>query len=189
MSTRVMLVDDSTDRARWLEDALDQSGYTVVATVQGMDDLYQLMEDTSPDVVIVEAGSAKRDTLEHLGSAGHSYPKPIVMLGEHQNPDMLQTAAKAGISAYVVQGLSPDGVRSIVQVAIAQFDQYHALQRKLARAEERLQEQKLVERAKCLLMERHGLPEQQAHDMLRKTAMDHSKRLVDVARRLLQKFS
>jgi two-component system, response regulator / RNA-binding antiterminator len=188
MSTRVMLVDDRVERARWLQDALDQAGYTVVATVQGMDDLYQLVESTEPDVVIVEANSAKRDTLEHLGASGHSYPKPIVMLSEHHNPAMLQTAMQAGISAYVVQGLSPDGVRSIVQVAIAQFEQYQDLHRQLTRAETRLQEQKLVERAKGLLMERHGLPEQEAYGVLRKAAMDHSKRLVDIARHVLKRY-
>lgn len=188
MATRIMLVDDRAERARWLQDALDDAGYEVVVTVQGMDDLYQLVQDTQPDVVIVEADSAKRDTLEHLGTAGQQYPKPIVMLGEHRNPDMLKTAMKAGISAYVVQGLSPDGVRSIIQVAIAQFAQYRALQQQLAKARERLQEQKLVERAKCLLMERHGLSEQDAHDILRKTAMDHSTRLASVARRVLRRY-
>ncbi|MCC5809843.1 MAG: ANTAR domain-containing protein [Ectothiorhodospiraceae bacterium] len=185
MTTRVMLVDDRRDRARWLKAALDESGYEVVKTVHDMDDLYQLVLDLEPDVVIIEATSGKRDTLEHLGHQHRRYPKPVVMLSEHDDPELLNTAMQAGISAYVVQGLSPQGVRSIINMAITQFNEYQELQHKLARAETRLEDQKLVERAKCMLMEKHQLSEQDAYHLLRKAAMDHSTRITDIARRLL----
>ncbi len=187
MTTRVMLVDDRPERAQWLKSALDESGYQVVKTVHDMDDLYQLVLDLEPDVVIIEATSGKRDTLEHLGHRNQRYPRPVVMLSEHDDPELLATAMQSGISAYVVQGLSPQGVRSIISMAITQFNEYQKLQRQLARAESRLEEQKLVERAKCLLMEKHHLSEQDAYHLLRKTAMDHSTRITDIARRLLRK--
>ncbi len=186
MSTRVMLVDDHSDRASWLRTALHEAGFEVIALVQGMDDLHQCVLDHEPDVVIIESDSAKRDVLESICTRSNKYPKPVVLLSEHNDQKVLRTAQRAGISAYVVGGLSVAGVHSIINVAIAQFEQFQALRQQLAHTEQELVRQRLLERAKLLLMEQEGLSESMAYHQLRKAAMDSGKPIAEAARALLK---
>lgn len=181
LPTKVMLVDNETDRAQWLRDALLDAGFNVVATIQGLDDLYQQVLDLEPDVVIVEATSGKRDILEHLANHHQRCPRPIVMLADEHDAEAIREAASAGVSAYAVAGVSAAGVKSIIDVAVAQFEAYCRLERRLATAENRLDDQKLIERAKCLMMERHAISERDAYGLLRKAAMDRSKKVREIA--------
>lgn len=151
MSNKVMLVDESETRATWLKQALDEAGYDVVSLVKGMDDLHQLVLDLQPDVVIIQSLSAKRDTLESLGCRNSQYPRPVVMLTEHNDPALMQAAQRAGISPYAVAGLSPAGVQSIINVAINQFQQHEELRHQLVDAETRLANQRVLEQAKCMI--------------------------------------
>jgi len=186
MRTKVMLVDETRERVEWIRQALEQAGFEVVSTIQGMDDLYQQVVDLEPDVVIVEACSGKRDVLEHLGNRHQRYPKPVIMLTGGNDPEIVRTAAQAGVSAYAVQGLSADGVRSIIDVAISQFKEYQQLQARVDTAEAGLSDRKHLERAKGLLMERHHISENDAYHLLRKAAMERNSKVADVARALLK---
>ena len=180
MTTTVMLVDAEPNRALWLEEALAEYGYRVV-NVAADDDLYHRVESISPDVVIIEADSAKRDTLEGMGTRTVSYPRPVVMFAEHHDADLMRAATVAGISPYVVNGLSAEGVHSIINVAINQFHEFRQLQGELRNTSTRLENQKVMEQAKCHLMERKGLTENQAYHLLRQHALERSRPIGEVA--------
>jgi two-component system, response regulator / RNA-binding antiterminator len=186
MSTKVMLVDERAARADWLGEALLEAGFLVVAKVDAGEDLYQRVLDLKPDVVIIDSRSGRRDILEGMCSRAQRYPRPVVLFTEHNHRPLLDAATRAGISAYVVDGLSAQGVQSIINVAINQFQQFEELRHRLADAQTRLADQRMLERAKCLLLERQGLSENQAYQVLRRAAMDTSRPLAQVARTLLK---
>ena len=97
---------------------------------------------------------------------------------------------RAGVSAYTVTGASPELVRSLVEVAVAQFRAHGHLQSELARSQQALDEGQVINRAKCLLMEQHGMSERDAYARLRRLAMDRRQSLVDISQSLMnQAFS
>lgn len=185
-SIRVLLVDARSMRAATLRAALGEAGFEVVGVVPDTDDLYRAVEEFKPDAVIVDADSPSRDTLEHLASLERQYPKPLLMLSARDDRKTLIAAADAGVSAYVVEGFSPALVRSLVDVAIRQFRSVAALKDELTEVRESMEGRKVIDRAKCLLMEQGGLSEKDAYAMLRKSAMDKGMPLVEVARAVLQ---
>jgi response regulator NasT len=138
-----------------------------------------------PDLIIVDAESQARDTLEHVVMATRDARRPIVLFTDDNDTSQVQEAIAAGVTAYVVAGLAPARVRPVLEVAMARFHHEEALRRELADALGRLQDRKVVERAKGLLMQRHDIAEEQAYAMLRKTAMDKGLKLADVAQRIL----
>lgn len=186
MAVRVLIVDARSARSERLAGALAEAGFDVVATVDEGEDLYERVEALEPDAVIVDSALPSRDTLEHVGQLGQRYPKPMIMLSEDGNRELTEAAARAGVSAYVVEGVAPGLVRSLVDVAIAHYRAHRALRSELSRAQRSLEQRKAIDRAKCLLMERQGIGEQAAYLRLRKMAMDRRLSLLEVARELLQ---
>jgi response regulator NasT len=139
-----------------------------------------------PDVVIVDAESPSRDTLENLASMSSTSPRPVVVFAEDASHEPMQQALKAGVSAYVIAGLDPTRLMPVLQVAIARFEQDRLLRGQLDAAQTQLSERKLIERAKGILMDDVGLSEEQAYKHLRKLAMDRGQRLGQVAERIVE---
>jgi response regulator NasT len=182
---RIALVDDKPERSGDLERALAAEGYEVLARLCGGGDLRARIAELAPDVVIVDMQSPDRDVLEDMARLQSETPRPIVMFVDESDSDSIQAAVRAGVSAYVVDGLRSRSVRPIVEVAIARFRAFQALREELDAARESLEERKLVERAKGILMQRRGVSEQEAYGLLRRAAMDRQQKLVEVARHLI----
>jgi response regulator NasT len=183
---RVLVYDEDAGRAAVLRAALERSGCTVIVSGASPLALLAEVETRQPDVIVIDTDSPSRDVLEHVCVVSAHRPRPIVMFARDGAPDAIREAVRAGVSAYVVDALDAARVRSIVDVAVAQFDSHQALRARLAAAELRLEERKLVERAKGLLMRQRGLSEPDAYAALRKSAMSQGRRLADVARRLIE---
>jgi len=182
---RVLLIDRSPGRAAILEQALKDAGYVVAAKLTGVVDLYNEVERIEPDVIIIDLESPDRDTLEQMREISRDRPKPVVMFADDDDSDTIRQAVKAGVSAYVVDGLAGNRVKPLMEVAIARFREYQALREELAEAKSTLAERKLVDKAKGLLMQRRGMSEDEAYKALRKMAMDSNKRIAEVAENLL----
>jgi response regulator NasT len=185
MALNVMLVDRDAERSAILEQALREAGYRIAAKVKEGEDLAAQVERHQPDVIIIDMEDPGRDTLEQMREIGRNQPKPIVMFSDKRDSDYIRQAVQAGVSAYVVDGLSRERVLPIVDVAVARFSEFQALRGELAEAKTQLAERKIIEQAKGVLMQRKGLSEAQAYQLLRKTAMDRNARLGDVAKLLL----
>lgn len=181
----VMLVDDQPARAALLEQALCDHGYVVVARLTTADGLAREVARLEPDVIIVDIDSPDRDTLENMAVLHRDNPHPVVMFAGENDVISIERALRAGVSAYVVDGLQPERVKSIIDVAVARFREFQALRSELDQARSQLADRKLIERAKGLLMAKRAMDEQQAYAAMRKLAMDRSQRLVDVARNIL----
>jgi len=183
---RVLLVDDGAHRVSLIRDALTRQGHVVVGVIDSALAIHDCVVALAPDVVIVDAESPSRDTLEHLATVGATHPKPVVVFSEDASAGPMQQALRAGVSAYVIAGLQPARLAPVLQVAIARFEQDRALREQLDQAQTQLSERKWIERAKGVLMDEIGLSEEQAYRHLRKLAMDRGQRLVEVAERVVR---
>jgi two-component system, response regulator / RNA-binding antiterminator len=178
---RILLVDDGAHRVHLIRDELTTAGHTVVGVVDAAMAIHDCVQRLQPDVVIVDAESPSRDTLEGLATLSAQNPRPVVVFSEDHSDGPMQQALRAGVSAYVIAGLQPQRLAPVLKVAIARFEQDRALRAQLQDAELKLSERKLIERAKGLLMDEIGLSEEQAYAHLRKLAMDRGQRLGEVA--------
>jgi response regulator NasT len=181
MSLSVLLVDDDPERAAIVEPALREAGYEVVTVVDTAAEMLAQVRARRPDVIIIDRDSPDRDTLEHVCMITRDDPRPIVMFTQDQDRTLMRAALEAGVSAYVVDGLSVERVRPIVEVALARFEQWQALRRELDQAQTNLAERKVIERAKGIVMKQRRCSEDEAYAMLRKLAMDRNQRLAHVA--------
>lgn len=182
---RVLLVDRHSARLSTLRAVIEQAGFEVVDVLDENADLYAAVDRLGPDAIVVGAESPSRDVLEDLATLGERYPKPLLMLSSRDDRQLMAQASEAGISAYVMEGLSPALVRSLVDVAMRQYRQMESLKRELAETRETLADRQAINRAKCLLMERSSISEKQAYTRLRKTAMDRGLPLPEIARQLM----
>ena len=182
---RVLLIDDGAHRADLLRDALARQGCEVVGVLAQAALIHDCVLRLQPDVVIVDAESPTRDTLENLAALSAAMPRPVVVFAEDADEDPMRRALKAGVSAYVVAGLQPARLAPVLQVAIARFEQDLALREELSRTQRQLASRKEVERAKGILMNELGLDEEAAYQRLRKLAMDRGEPLATVAQRVI----
>lgn len=183
---------NQAERSRSLRIGLLENGFNLVAVLPADVFLQERLAQLQADLIILDAESEARDTLEHVVMATRDARRPIVMFTNDNDTTNARAAVAAGVSAYVVAGLSPERIRPILDVAMARFEQEQALRAELAYAKTELQDlstelknRRTIERAKGLLMQRQGLSEQVAYEKLRKTAMDKGLKVVEVAQRML----
>ncbi len=185
MGLKVLLVDEDPGRAAILEQALLDAGHEVVFRATPDQDLYRLVAGIEPDIIIADLDSPSRDTLEHMHQINSNQPRPVVMFSRDDDEETIQVATRAGVSAYVVNGLAPERVKSVMNVAIARFREFQALKQELEKTRDTLAERKMVDRAKGILMQQRRCSEEEAFQLLRKLAMDRNQRLGEVARNLV----
>jgi two-component system, response regulator / RNA-binding antiterminator len=173
------------ERSRQLRIGLLESGYNIVAVLPADTFLTERLAQLQPDMIIVDAESEARDSLEHVVVATRDARRPIVLFTNDNDTTHVKDAVAAGVSAYVVAGLAPERIRPILDVAMARFEHEQGLRRELADARGQLQDRKVIDRAKSLLMQRQNLPEAEAYARLRKAAMDKGLKLGEVAQRML----
>ena len=173
------------ERARSLRIGLLESHHNIVAVLPADPFLPERLAQIAPDMIIVDAESQARDTLEHVVMATRDERRPIVLFTNDDDTSQVGAAIAAGVSAYVVAGLAPERIRPVLEVAMARFQHEESLRRELADARTQLSERKTIDRAKGILMARHSLTEDQAYARLRKTAMDRGMKLAEVAQRIV----
>lgn len=182
---RIVLVDDREDRRVLLKAALDEVGCQVAACASTDENLLPVIERHDPDVVILDMEAPGRDTLENLAHVQARIPRPIVMFTQDDDGDSIRRAVRAGVSAYIVDGLQGHRVRPIIEAAIARFEHFRALELELEKTRTELQERKLIEKAKGIVMRQRGVSEAEAYQAMRKLAMRSNKRVVDIAESII----
>lgn len=182
---RIAIVDESPARAAVIEEGLREAGLTDIAVLTKHHGLAARLEALSPDVVLIDIASPSRDELEELFAVSRALARPIAMFVDQSDEHEIEAAIDAGVSAYVVDGLKKERIKSVLDLAVKRFSAFSRLKTELAEAQNALAERKTVDRAKALLMKRRGIDEPAAYAALRKAAMDGSKRIVDVAEALI----
>jgi response regulator NasT len=183
---RILIIDESRARAGELCAGLAMAGHQVAAVLPSALDLTAQIESIKPDVILIETESPSRDTLENLAVMNRDMPRPVILLTQESDTEVMRAAFKAGVSAYIVDNLDLARLKPIVDVAIARFEEHQALKRELAVATRKLSERKIVEKAKGILMKTRGLDEDQAYAALRKLAMERAQPIGKIAGDLVE---
>ncbi len=183
---KVLLVDDRPDRASSLRDALSQvPGVEVACTLESSLELLKGVAEHKPDVVLIDTDSPSRDVLEQLAAVSSAAPRPVVIFTEDSGDEAIRAALRAGVSAYIVDGIAPGRLNPIMRVAIERFDADQRLRAELDDTKRTLADRKVVERAKGILMKQRSMSEEEAFTALRKLAMERNLRLGEAARQVI----
>jgi response regulator NasT len=187
MSLRVLVIDDAPERAARMVESLSASGYEVVGVEDTSVAVIHQVDNASPDVVLVNAESAQRDVIEQSINGLQGIPTPIVLLDKNLDADGVTRASQVGISVYAVEDLPADALDAVIQSSVAQFSVQGELRAQIGAAKARVEEECVIGRAKTMLVERGRMSEGEAHRWMRKTAMDSGRRLIDVAKLVIEK--
>ncbi len=181
----ILVIDANALRASIIEDGLSEGGDVRVSVVTEMDGLMRRIVDIDPDVIFIDLENPNRDLLEHMFEVSRAVKRPIAMFVDQSDQSAIEAAVEAGVSAYVVDGLKKERIRSIMNTAISRFNAFDRLRRELEDTKTELANRKTIERAKTILMETRGLSEPEAYKLLRTTAMNQNRRMVEIAESLV----
>ncbi len=182
---KILIIDSNDERAAVVEAGLAGYGDAQILRMGLLVDLARKIEEIQPDVIFVDVDSPDRDTLENMRSVSDVLPRPIVMFVEESGASLAEEALRAGVSAYIVDGLSEKRVKPILDVAILRFKVFQKMREELDKAKSDLASRKVVERAKGLVMEQRRLSEEDAYRLLRNTAMKEGKSILEIADSLI----
>jgi len=180
-----MIIDESAEHTELLEQALSEAGYEIAETLSMPERLVESVERIMPDVIIIDMVSPDQRVLDQMRILSKRLPRPVVMFASRGDSETIAAAVSAGVHAYVVDGFDVRRLCPILDVAVARFNDYQSLRDELEKTKSTLQERKVLERAKGLLMEQKGMNESEAHQALRKLAMDQGKKMGEVARSVI----
>jgi response regulator NasT len=178
---RILLVDQNLIRASILEEGLREAGYGDVLVVRDVQDLLKRIVAAEPDVIFIDLENPNRDVLEQMFQVSRLVPRPIALFVDRSDAEMTRAAVEAGVSAYVVDGLKKERVQAILELAVSRFEVFSQLRGELEQARQALEERKVIERAKGILMKERGITEEAAYALLRKAAMNGNRKLAEIA--------
>lgn len=181
MVLRVLLADSNSERALAVADALAEPGVMEILRAPPGENLPDAVAALAPDVVIVDMALPDRDGLEAIRALNAHTPRPVVMFVDRDDPAFMEEAIAAGVSSYNVVGVALPDMKPIVTAAVALFRRFRRVEEELERAKATLDERRILDRAKGLLMRRRGIGEPEAYRWLRRKAMNENRRIVDVA--------
>ncbi|UOA26987.1 ANTAR domain-containing protein [Pseudosulfitobacter sp. DSM 107133] len=184
-AVKILVVEADPKRAEDIMDALRSGGWGDVTVVADAARITETVAQINPDIVLIDIASPDRDALEQLSIASDARARPVAMFVDQTDEDLTHAAISAGLSAYVVDGLQKNRIKPVLQTAIARFNMMSKMQSELSAAKRALVDRKTIDRAKGLLMQARGIPEDAAYALLRKTAMDQGRKVIDVAQALV----
>lgn len=185
LSLRIVIVDESDVRAAILEDGLKEAGFEKVLRIEGRNNLLERIYAIDPDVILIDLEDPSRDTIEQMFQVSREVKRPVAMFVDQTDSKTIEDAIEAGVASYVVDGLRKDRVKPILETTISRFRAFARLKTELEEAKTQLEERKTVDRAKMLLMKLKGIDEEAAYHLLRRTAMNEKKRIVDIAQSII----
>jgi response regulator NasT len=181
----VLVIDENRIRASIIEAGLRQAGHESVTVVHDVAGIARRIADINPDVIVIDLENPNRDMLENMFQLSRAVKRPIAMFVDRSDQASIEAAVDAGVSAYVVDGLKQERVKPILDMAISRFNAFSRMARELEEAKSELENRKIIDRAKGILMKSRGFSEEAAYALLRKTAMNQNRRIADIAQSLV----
>ncbi len=182
---KILVVEPDTTRARDIIDALKDGGWANVMVVGDISALGRSLTQIDPDIVLIDIEHPDRDTLEHVSHVSDAKSRPVAMFVDRSDADLTHAAIGAGLSAYVVDGLQKNRIKPVLETAIARFKMMEQMRSELDAAKQALNDRKTIDRAKGLLMNARKITEEESYNLLRKTAMDQGRKVIEVAQALV----
>ncbi len=186
MKQKVLLIDEDSSRTEMLASSLNDAGFEVVGHVACDDDILVGIQVCNPDVLVIDMESPDDYIFNQLLEINKQHPKPIVFFADKSESDVIEKAVKTGVSAFVVDGLTAQRVKPIIELAIARFKEMQSLYKEISDSKANLKERKVIERAKGILMSRKNMGEDDAYNSLRKLAMSQNKKLFEIAKNVIE---
>ncbi len=184
-SLKILVIDENPVRSAILEAGLREAGFVNVVHVAEMTGLLDQVYRIDPDVILIDLENPSRDVLEQMFQVSRIVRRPIAMFVDQSDRGTIEAAVDAGVSAYIVDGLKKERVKNILDLCISRFNAFARLQDELDRTKSALEERKIIDRAKGILMKAKGLTEDNAYALLRKTAMNEKRKIADVAQSVI----
>jgi two-component system, response regulator / RNA-binding antiterminator len=184
-SPKIAIVDENPIRAAILEEGLREAGFTFVERVGEMNNLLARIYQIDPDVILIDLENPSRDVLEQMFQVSRAVRRPIAMFVDQSDAASIQASVDAGVSAYIVDGFRKDRIKSIIDLCISRFNAFAKLQDELERAKSALEERKVIDRAKGILMKHKNLSEDEAYVLMRSTAMREKKKIAEIAQSVI----
>jgi response regulator NasT len=184
-SVNIVIVDESAVRASILQDGLREAGFTQVTWINETTNLLPRIYGIDPDVILIDLENPSRDMLEQMFQMSRAVKRPVAMFVDQSDTASIQAAVDAGVSAYVVDGLRKERIKHILDMCISRFNAFSRLQRELEEAKSAIEDRKLIDRAKGILMTAKGLSEEDAYTLMRRTAMNANKRIAEIAQAVI----
>ena len=178
---RIAIIDDSAGRASVIQEGLAEAGLTDTIVITERQGLLARLEAVAPEVVLIDLENPSRDVLEQMFQVSRAVKRPIAMFVDQSDKASIEAAVDAGVSAYIVGGLQKERIKNILDLCISRFNSFARLRDELERARTALEERKVIDRAKGILMTAKNLTEEAAYALLRRTAMNESKKIAEVA--------
>ncbi len=182
---KILVIDENRIRAAIIEAGLREAGYERVTVIEDVAGIARRIAEIEPDVIVIDLGNPNRDMLESMFQLSRAVKRPIAMFVDRSDTQSIEASVEAGVSAYVIDGLRKERVKPILDMAISRFNAFSRMARELEEARGELENRKVVDRAKGILMKSRGLSEADAYALLRKTAMNQNRKLADVAQSLV----
>ena len=177
--------DESPIRAAILEEGLREAGYTSVVRISEMQSLLARIYALDPDIIVIDLENPSRDILEQMFQVSRAVRRPIAMFVDQSDAASIQASVDAGVSAYIVDGLKKERIKPILDLCVSRFNAFARLQDELDRTKSALEERKVIDRAKGILMKLKGLTEEEAYVLMRSTAMREKKKIGEIAQSIL----
>jgi len=178
---KIVIVDESSIRAAILEEGLREAGFMAVERLSDMNNLLMRIHAIDPDVILIDLENPSRDTLEQMFQVSRIVRRPVAMFVDQSDTASIQASVDAGVSAYIVDGLKKERIKSILDLCVSRFNAFSKLQSELERAKTDLEDRKTLDRAKGILMKNKGLTEDEAYRLMRSAAMREKKKIADIA--------
>jgi response regulator NasT len=184
-SPKIVIVDESPIRAAILEEGLREAGYTSVVRISEMQSLLARIYALDPDIIVIDLENPSRDILEQMFQVSRAVRRPIAMFVDQSDAASIQASVDAGVSAYIVDGLKKERIKPILDLCVSRFNAFARLQDELDRTKSALEERKVIDRAKGILMKLKGLTEEEAYVLMRSTAMREKKKISEIAQSII----
>ena len=184
-SFKIVIVDESPIRTAILKEGLRDAGFTSVEHISEMHNLLARIYALDPDVVLIDLENPSRDILEQMFQVSRAVRRPIAMFVDQSDAASIQQSVEAGVSAYIVDGLKKERIKPILDLCISRFNAFSKLQDELDRTKSALEDRKILDRAKGLLMNAKGLTEEEAYVLIRSTAMREKKKIGEIAQSII----
>jgi two-component system, response regulator / RNA-binding antiterminator len=184
-SPKIVIIDESPIRAAILEEGLREAGYTEVVHISEMQSLLARIYALDPEIIVIDLENPSRDSLEQMFQVSRAVRRPVAMFVDQSDAASIQASVDAGVSAYIVDGLKKERIKPILDLCVSRFNAFAKLQDELDRTKNALEERKVIDRAKGILMKLKGLTEEEAYVLMRSTAMREKKKIGEIAQSIL----
>ena len=184
-SLKIVIVDENPIRAAILKEGLREAGHVHVAHLDDTQHLLARIYAIDPDIILIDLENPSRDVLEQMFQVSRAVRRPVAMFVDQSDAASIQASVDAGVSAYIVDGLKKERIKPLLDLCVSRFNAFSRLQDELDRTKSALEERKVIDRAKGILMKLKGLTEEEAYVLMRSTDMREKKKIGEIAQSIL----